>query len=127
MTDKEKITQLEKENAELKKQCQELKKELEEKEAHWYNIFLGKQTVYMETLAEMNEIKRKKELIHNARGAGRKVDYDKKYRDLEKFAELSQKGYAMKAIMLDMGISRSTFYRIQKAYRQMVQYNESKK
>ena len=61
MTDKEKIIQLEKENAELKKQCQELRNELEEREAHWYNIFSGKQTVYMEKLAEMNEIKRKKE------------------------------------------------------------------
>lgn len=119
MTDKEKIVQLEKENAELREKCRELEKKLKDEKQRWEHIFASKQTQYMETLGEMNKVKREKELIHNARGAGRKPDYEKRAEDIRCFTELYEQGYDMKTVMYKMKISRSTFYRLKKKYLQI--------
>lgn len=116
MTDKEKITELEKEIKQLRERCWELEEQLKEQDGRWENIFRNKQTQYMELLADMNKIKREKELVHNARGAGRKTNYEKRDADIKIFAELYEFGYSMSVIMSKMNISRTTFYRIKKSY-----------
>lgn len=116
MTDKEKIAKLEKENKELREKCWELENEIKERELRWENIFRSKQIQYMETLGEMNKIKREKELVHNARCAGRKTNYEKRDADLKIFSELYDFGYSMSVIMSKMDISRTTYYRLRTRY-----------
>ena len=123
MSDKEIIEKLKKENQELRKQCMELKEQCQElkdeiaaNDEKWYNIFSSKQTAYMDLIAENTQLKAKKELMHNARGAGRKRDIENINKQLSMFENLYNRGLKEKEIIKEMGISRSTYYRIKKRY-----------
>ena len=120
MTDSrdEKIALLEQEIYSLQTELKESKQEIERLERSIYSKHLA----YLELEAELYKIQQQKDLIHNARGAGRKVDYDKRAKQREEFGMLYEDGYSEKQIMSIMGISRSSYFRIKKRYKTHKQF-----
>lgn len=72
---------------------------------------------------ENKKLKEEKKPIHNERGAGRKKHdraYQKRY---EEFADLVRKGNNMTEIMELMEISRSTYFRFMKSYKEDLEFD----
>ena len=68
--------------------------------------------------AENEELRSQSEPVHNARNAGRRKN-DKTYRKrYAEFADLIRDGKSMAEVMQQMGISRSTYFRFLKLYRE---------
>lgn len=78
------------------------------------------ETVYRENreLRAENEALRKSKPVHNERGAGRRKNdktYMKRYAE---FSDLVRRGKSMTEIMKQMEISRSTYFRFMKVFRE---------
>lgn len=125
------------ENKKLKEDNEVLKQKVEDlensvNESHKNTIAVGKtmeesSEFYLKQIQELQEENRKlrnqTEPVHNARGAGRKKNdatYMKRYAE---FANLVRKGNNMTEIMELMEISRSTYFRFMKSYKEDLEFD----
>lgn len=129
--------QLKFENKRLKKDNEVLKQKVEDlensvNESHKNTIAVGKtmeesSEFYLKQIQELQEENRKlrsqTEPVHNERNAGRKKNdatYMKRYAE---FANLVRKGNNMTEIMELMEISRSTYFRFMKSYKEDLEFD----
>lgn len=115
---------LKEDNEILEQKVNDLQHSLEE--SHKNTLDIGKSmedssNFYIKTIEELkaeNEALRNRKPVHNERGAGRKKHdraYQKRYTE---FANLVRKGNNMTEIMELMKISRSTYFRFMKAFKE---------
>lgn len=124
--------QLKFENKRLKKDNEVLKQKVEDlensvNESHKNTIAVGKtmeesSEFYLKQIQELQEENRKlrsqTELVHNARGAGRKKNDAAWIKKYVEFCSLVKDGKTMADIMGKMQISRSTYFRFMKSYKE---------
>lgn len=124
--------QLKFENKRLKKDSEVLKQKVEDlensvNESHKNTIAVGKtmeesSEFYLKQIQELQEENRKlrsqTELVHNARGAGRKKNDAAWIKKYVEFCSLVKDGKTMADIMGKMQISRSTYFRFMKSYKE---------
>jgi chromosome segregation ATPase len=124
--------QLKFENKRLKKDNEVLKQKVEDlensvNESHKNTIAVGKMMeesseFYLKQIQELQEENRKlrsqTELVHNARGAGRKKNDAAWIKKYVEFCSLVKDGKTMADIMGKMQISRSTYFRFMKSYKE---------
>lgn len=124
--------QLKFENKRLKKDNEVLKQKVEDlensvNEFHKNTIAVGKtmeesSEFYLKQIQELQEENRKlrsqTELVHNARGAGRKKNDAAWIKKYVEFCSLVKDGKTMADIMGKMQISRSTYFRFMKSYKE---------
>lgn len=124
--------QLKFENKRLKKDNEVLKQKVEDlensvNESHKNTIAVGKtmeesSEFYLKQIQELQEENRKlrsqTELVHNARGAGRKKNDAAWIKKYVEFYSLVKDGKTMADIMGKMQISRSTYFRFMKSYKE---------
>lgn len=124
--------QLKFENKRLKKNNEVLKQKVEDlensvNESHKNTIAVGKtmeesSEFYLKQIQELQEENRKlrsqTELVHNARGAGRKKNDAAWIKKYVEFCSLVKDGKTMADIMGKMQISRSTYFRFMKSYKE---------
>lgn len=124
--------QLKFENKQLKKDNEVLKQKVEDlensvDESHKNTIAVGKtmeesSEFYLKQIQELQEENRKlrsqTEPVHNARGAGRKKNDAAWIKKYVEFCSLVKDGKTMTDIMGKMQISRSTYFRFMKSYKE---------
>ncbi|MGN8656295.1 hypothetical protein ACTNEQ_16165 [Blautia obeum] len=124
--------QLKFENKRLKKDNEVLKQKVEDlensvNESHKNTIAVGKtmeesSEFYLKQIQELQEENRKlriqTEPIHNARGAGRKKNDAAWIKKYVEFCSLVKDGKTMADIMGKMQISRSTYFRFMRSYKE---------
>lgn len=124
--------QLKFENKRLKKDNEVLKQKVEDlensvNESHKNTIAVGKtmeesSEFYLKQIQELQEENRKlrsqTELVHNARGAGRKKNDAAWIKKYVEFCSLVKDGKTMADIMGKMQISRSTYFRFMRSYKE---------
>lgn len=124
--------QLKFENKRLKKDNEVLKQKVEDlensvNESHKNTIAVGKtmeesSEFYLKQIQELQEENRKlrsqTEPVHNARGAGRKKNDAAWIKKYVEFCSLVKDGKTMADIMGKMQISRSTYFRFMKSYKE---------
>lgn len=103
---KNRIKELAAENEEIKSTSDRQTKETEE---HLQNKIQELMTENKELKANLNKAN---EVVHNARGAGRKPMSDEKVKQLD---TLVKQGTKMEEVCKTLGISRATYYRIKKS------------
>ena len=129
--------QLKFENKRLKKDNEVLKQKVEDlensvNESHKNTIAVGKtmeesSEFYLKQIQELQEENRKlrsqTELVHNARGAGRKKNDAAWIKKYVEFCSLVKDGKTMADIMGKMQISRSTYFRFMKSYKEDLEFD----
>lgn len=129
--------QLKFENKRLKKDNEVLKQKVEDlensvNESHKNTIAVGKtmeesSEFYLKQIQELQEENRKlrsqTEPVHNARGAGRKKNDAAWIKKYVEFCSLVKDGKTMADIMGKMQISRSTYFRFMKSYKEDLEFD----
>ena len=129
--------QLKFENKRLKKDNEVLKQKVEDlensvNESHKNTIAVGKtmeesSEFYLKQIQELQEENRKlrsqTELVHEARGAGRKKNDAAWIKKYVEFCSLVKDGKTMADIMGKMQISRSTYFRFMKSYKEDLEFD----
>lgn len=129
--------QLKFENKRLKKDNEVLKQKVEDlensvNESHKNTIAVGKtmeesSEFYLKQIQELQEENRKlrsqTEPVHNARGAGRKKNDAAWIKKYVEFCSLVKDGKTMANIMGKMQISRSTYFRFMKSYKEDLEFD----
>lgn len=122
--------QLKKDNEVLKQKVEDLENSVNE--SHKNTIAVGKtmeesSEFYLKQIQELQEENRKlrsqTELVHNARGAGRKKNDAAWIKKYVEFCSLVKDEKTMADIMGKMQISRSTYFRFMKSYKEDLEFD----
>lgn len=115
---------LKKDNEVLKQKVEDLENSVNESHKNTISVKTMEESseFYLKQIQELQEENRKlrsqTELVHNARGAGRKKNDAAWIKKYVEFCSLVKDGKTMADIMGKMQISRSTYFRFMKSYKE---------